>query len=153
VEDESASLARILTAGVALSRAQTEAIFVVASSVILNTYCVAAHCNILRRFGLTPEEADQIAFDHRQSSLPEHDKILLDFTVKHASHQFDVCAKDIELLRDSGFTDEQILDCVAVTACSNFLNMIRLGLGVEPDFELPGSRNQLSTNGDRSRPF
>jgi hypothetical protein len=24
-----------------------------------------------------------------------------------------------------------------LTACSNFLNMIRLGLGVEPDFEPP----------------
>jgi RNA polymerase sigma-70 factor, ECF subfamily len=137
VEDEATSLARILTAGTALSRAQTEAIFVVSSSVILNTYCVAAHCNILRRYGLTPEEADQIAFDHRQSSLPDHDKILLDFIVKLASHPSEVCAQDIESLRESGFTDEQILDGIAVTACSNFLNIIRLGLGVEPDFELP----------------
>ena len=137
VEDEATSLARILTAGTALSRAQTEAIFVVSSSLILNTYCVAAHCNILRRYGLTPEEADQIAFDHRQSSLPDHDKILLDFIVKLASHPYEVCAQDIECLRESGFTDEQILDGIAVTACSNFLNIIRLGLGVEPDFELP----------------
>lgn len=137
VEDESTSIARILTAGEALTRAQKESIFIVASSIILNTYCVAAHCNILRRFGLTPEEADQIAFDHRQSNLPEHEKIMLDFTVKLASRPSEVCAGDIQQLRDSGFTDEQVLDCIALTACSNFLNMIRLGLGVEPDFELP----------------
>lgn len=137
VEDESASIARILTAGDALTRAQKESIFVVASSTILNTYCVAAHCNILRRYGLSPEEADQIAFDHRQSSLPEHDKIMLDFTVKLASRPFEVCSDDIQQLRDLGFTDEQMLDCVALTACSNLLNTIRLGLGVEPDFELP----------------
>jgi RNA polymerase sigma-70 factor (ECF subfamily) len=137
VEDEAASIAKILTGGDALTRAQTESIFIVASSTILNTYCVAAHCNILRRYGLSPEEADQVAFDHRQSNLPEHDKILLDFAVKLASRPFEVCLADIQQLRDSGFTDEQVLDCIALTACSNFLNMIRLGLGVEPDFELP----------------
>jgi len=137
VEQESASIAKILMRGTALTRAQTESIFIVASSTILNTYCVAAHCNILRRYGLTPEEADQIAFDHRRSNLPEHDKIMLDFTVKLASRPLEVCLADIQQVRDSGFTDEQVLDCVALTACSNFLNMIRLGLGVEPDFELP----------------
>jgi RNA polymerase sigma-70 factor, ECF subfamily len=137
VDGESASIARILTAGDALTRAQKESIFIVASSMILNTYCVAAHCNILRRYGLTPEAADQIAFDHRQSSLPEHDKIMLDFTVKLASRPFEVCLAGIQQMRDSGFTDEQVLDSIALTACSNFLSMIRLGLGVEPDFKPP----------------
>ncbi len=131
-----------------LYRAQT-----LASSTILNTYCVAAHCNILRRYGLSPEEADQIAFDHRQSNLPEHDKIMLDFTVKLASRPFEVCLADIQKLRDSGFTDEQVLDCVALTACSNFLNIIRLGLGVEPDFELPPGfeQNKVHLPGTEAR--
>jgi len=153
VEDESASIGKILMGGKALTRAQTESIFVVASSTILNTYCVAAHCNILRRYGLSPEEADQIAFDHRQSNLPEHDKIMLDFTVKLASRPFEVCLADIQKLRDSGFTDEQVLDCVALTACSNFLNIIRLGLGVEPDFELPPGfeQNKVHLPGTEAR--
>ena len=153
VEEESASLAKILVTGDALTRSQKEAIFIVSSSVILNTYCVAAHCNILRRYGLTPEEADQIAFDHRQSNLPEHDKLLLDFAAKLASRPREVCLEDIQQLRDSGFTDEQTLDCIAITACSNFLNMVRLGLGVEPDFELPPGfeQNKLHLPGISAR--
>ena len=153
VEDESASIGKILMGGKALTRAQTESIFIVASSTILNTYCVAAHCNILRKYGLSPEEADQIAFDHRQSNLPEHDKIMLDFTVKLASRPFEVCLADVQKLRDSGFTDEQVLDCIALTACSNFLNIIRLGLGVEPDFELPPGfeQNKVHLPGTKAR--
>ena len=65
-----------------LSRLQKECILLVGSVVNLNSYCVAAHCEMLRRMGLSMEEADQIAVDHRQAELSDADKGLLDFVLK-----------------------------------------------------------------------
>jgi RNA polymerase sigma-70 factor (ECF subfamily) len=137
LEVQTSGMTSIIVTGEGLTRVQRESIFVAASAAILNSYCVAAHCNLLRGHGLSPDESDQIAFDYRQANLPEPDKKLLDFTVKLAARPFEVTAADIDQIRGSGFTDESLLLCISLTAYSNFLNIIRMGLGVEPDFDLP----------------
>jgi RNA polymerase sigma-70 factor (ECF subfamily) len=137
----------------ALSRKQKECIFVAVSAAILNSYCVAAHCNLLRGMGLSPDEGDQIALDHHQTDLPEADKTMLDFALKLAVRPFEVGMKDIDRLRGLGFSDEQILECEAVTGLSNYVNMLYIGLGAEPDFDLPPAYEQkkvhLPETGDR----
>ena len=142
LEAVSRSVGTILVTGDVLSRIQKECIFVAASAAIQNSYCVAAHCNLLRGFGLSPEEGDQIAIDHHQSDLSDADKSLLDFSLKLAVRPFEVSREDIDGLRAYGFTDEQILECVAITALSNYVNMLQIGLGAEPDFELPHGYEQ-----------
>jgi len=137
LEAEFAAVNMILMPADVLSLFQKEAIFIAASAAILNSYCVAAHCNLLRGLGLSPQDGDQIALDYRQSNLPESDKKLLDFAVKLASRSSEIRLADIDRLRASDFSDEQILECIALTALSSFINTIRIGLGVEPDFELP----------------
>jgi RNA polymerase sigma-70 factor (ECF subfamily) len=94
-------------------------------------------CGTLRGFGLSPEEGDQIAIDHHQADICDADKALLDFAVKLAVHPHEIGETDIQTLRAVGFADEQILECVAITALSNYINMLQIGLGAEPDFELP----------------
>lgn len=107
------------------------------SAANLNSYCVAAHCNMLRGLGMSAEEGDQIAVDHRQSELSHKDKAMLDFVIKlHA--RFSASSRaDILELRSLGFADQQILECIAVTALNNFINTVQMGLGAEPDFEPP----------------
>jgi RNA polymerase sigma-70 factor (ECF subfamily) len=142
LEAVAGSVGKILMPADILTRVQKESIFVAASAAMLNSYCVAAHCNFLRGLGLSPQDGDQIALDHHQSSLPESDKTLLDFAVKLASQPVEVCLPDIDRLRAIGFRDEQILECIALTALSSYINTVRIGLGVEPDFELPPSFEQ-----------
>jgi RNA polymerase sigma-70 factor (ECF subfamily) len=121
----------------ALSRVQKECILLAVSATNLNSYCVAVHCNLLRGLGVSPEEGDQIAVDHHESALSNADKALLDFAVKLGAHFSDFSNEDVIGLRALGFTEEQILECVVVTALNNFANTLQMGLGIEPDFAPP----------------
>ena len=42
---------------------------------------------------------------------------------------------DIETLRKSNFSDEQILEAVLMVGLTQFLNAVQMGLGTEPDFK------------------
>ncbi len=120
-----------------LNRTQKECILLAVSGANLNSYCVAVHCNLLRGMGMTPEEGDQIAVDHTVAVISAADSALLDFALKIGAIPSEIRAADIERLRTFGFSDEQILECVAVTALNNFANTVQMGLGIVPDFEPP----------------
>jgi RNA polymerase sigma-70 factor (ECF subfamily) len=137
LEAEAEAVARILLPEDVLTRVQKECILLAVSAANLNSYCVAMHCNLLRGLGMPPEEGDQVAVDHHQSSLSEADRALLDFAVKLGTRVSDFSRQDIVNLKTLGFSEEQILECVAVTALNNFANTLQMGLGIEPDFEPP----------------
>jgi RNA polymerase sigma-70 factor, ECF subfamily len=120
-----------------LTRVQKESILLAVSAANLNSYCVAVHCNILRGLGLSAEEADQIAVDYRSSNLSKADVALLDFVVKLGTRFSEHSREDACKLASFGFTQEQILEGVVVTALNNFANILQMGLGIEPDFEGP----------------
>ena len=126
---------RILVPEDVLTRVQKECIVLAAAAANLNSYCVAIHCNLLRGLGMSPEEGDQIAVDHHESDLSEPDKMLLDFAIKLGTGVPELSGQDVAQLRKIGFSEKQILECVAVTALNNFANTLQMGLGIEPDFE------------------
>jgi RNA polymerase sigma-70 factor (ECF subfamily) len=136
LESELEAVGRILLPEDALTRVQKECILLAASAANLNSYCVAMHCNLLRGLGLPSEEGDQVAVDHHESNLSGPDKALLDFAVKLGTRGPEISRGDVVKLRTLGFTEEQILECVVVTALNNFANILQMGLGIEPDFEL-----------------
>jgi RNA polymerase sigma-70 factor (ECF subfamily) len=137
LEAEAETVDKILLPEDVLSRVQKECILLAVSAANLNSYCVAAHCNQLRGLGMSPEEGDQVAIDHHHSCISQADKALLDFALKLAARPSELCRADVEQLRTTGFTDEQILECVAVTALNNFANTLQMGLGIVPDFDPP----------------
>ncbi len=120
-----------------LTRSQKESILLAVSAANLNSYCVAVHCNLLRGLGLPVEEGDQIAVDHRRSSLSEADKALLDFAIKLGARTSEFSLSDVDQLSAAGFTEPQILECEVVTALNNFANFLQRGLGIEHDFDPP----------------
>lgn len=120
-----------------LTRVQKESILLVVSAANLNSYCVAVHCNMLRGLGLPAEEADQIAVDYRLSNLSKANVALLNFAIKLGARFTEFSAEDDVRLASFGFTREQILEAVVVTALNNFANTLQMGLGIEPDFEPP----------------
>jgi RNA polymerase sigma-70 factor (ECF subfamily) len=137
LEAELEAVGRILLPEDALTRVEKECILLAVSAANLNSYCVAIHCNMLRGLGMPSEDGDQIAVDHHESNLPNPDKAMLDFAVKLGARGSDISREDVVKLKTLGFTEEQILECVVVTALNNFANTLQMGLGIEPDFAPP----------------
>ncbi len=146
LEAELEAIGRILLPEDALTRVQKECILLAVSAANLNSYCVAMHCNLLRGMGLPVEEGDQVAVDHHESNLSAPDKALLDFAVNLGTSDPDFSRGNVVKLLTLGFTEEQILECVAVTALNNFANTLQMGLGIEPDFAPPAVFEENKAN-------
>jgi uncharacterized protein YciW len=67
----------------------------------------------------------------RAADLDEADRAMLEYAEKLTLAPPEVTETDVQRLRDVGFSDEQILDVVIVTAYRAFINRVRSGLGVE----------------------
>jgi RNA polymerase sigma-70 factor, ECF subfamily len=117
-----------------LKRKQKERILLAVSGSNQNTYCVAIYAEILTLLGVAAEESYKIAADHWQAGLSELDNVLLDFAVKLSARPEEFSLEDVESLRRQGLSDEQILEAVAVTALTQFLNTVQQGTGAVPDF-------------------
>ena len=118
-----------------LSRKQKEYVFLVCSAANLSTYCVTAHCEIIRALGIKGPEPERIAVDHLHADIPIADKQLLNFALKLNRDSQKIGRGDIDALRKFGFTDVQILEAILVIGLAKFANLVSAGLGAEPDFE------------------
>ena len=92
-----------------------------------------AHGEFLRSELGDRELAEAIKKDSRQAPLDEATRALLDYTVKLTLHAHTCSEQDLEQLRGHGFSDEDIVDAVAVIGMMNYLN--RIG-------RRPGDRSQ-----------
>lgn len=119
----------------ALSRKQKEYIFLVCSAANLSTYCVTAHCEMLRMMHVDGPEPEQIAVDHLHTNIPVRDKALLNFCAKLNSHGDKVTSNDVGSLRTYGFSEQQILEAILIVGWAKFANTVAFGLGTVPDFQ------------------
>lgn len=119
----------------ALERRQKEYIFLVCSAANLSTYCVTAHCEIVRMLGIHGPEPEQIAVDPMHADIPVADKALLAFALKLNANGKKVDADDIEELRTYGFDDQKILEAVLMVGLAQYANVVSFGLGTVPDFD------------------
>jgi uncharacterized peroxidase-related enzyme len=118
----------------ALSRKQIEYIFLTCSAANLSTYCVTAHCEIVRLLRLDGPEPEQIAVDYLHSKISMADKALLNFCKKLNLERSKIDRSDVERLRTFGFNDQQIMEAVVVVGFAQFANTVAFGLGTLPDF-------------------
>lgn len=118
-----------------LPRQQKEYVFLVCSAANLSTYCVTAHCEIVRLLGIQGPEPEQIALDYTATDLPMAVKALLGFASKLNDYPTRVDKGDIDALRTYGYTDEQILEAVLIVGLAKFANFVSFGLGTVPDFD------------------
>ena len=119
----------------ALTRAQKEQIFLVCSAANLSTYCVTAHCEIIRMLKLSGPEPEQIALDYLSTDLPIVDKALLGFALKLNNHGLKVKQEDVDDLRTYDFSDQAILEAVMCVGLAKFANYVSFGLGTVPDYQ------------------
>jgi len=135
IEAEAEALRLVLCAEDDLSRRQKEQILIAVSAANGNSYFVALHSEILSALGVPLETSDRIAQDHRRAGLDETDVAVLDFALSLAADPFAFGAGDWAKLRSGGFKDEQIIEAVAMTGLTKFLNTVQFGIGAVPDFE------------------
>ena len=136
IESQIRFVESILVKEGALSRKEKEYVFLVCSAANLSTYCVTAHCEMVRMLGIEGPEPEQIALDHTTVKLPVPLKALLNFATKLNSQPTKLSSRDIDGLRTYGYSDEQILEAVLVVGLAKFGNYVAFGLGTLPDFEV-----------------
>jgi uncharacterized peroxidase-related enzyme len=135
IEAEAGLVKAILIKDGALSRREKEYVFLVCSGANLSTYCVTAHCEIVRMLGIEGPEPEQIAIDYTAANLPIQMKALLGFAVKLTTSPARVSERDIEALRTYGYSDQQIMEAVVMVGLAKFANYVGFGLGTVPDFD------------------
>jgi RNA polymerase sigma-70 factor (ECF subfamily) len=139
----------------ALSRTTKESVILTLAAANATPYCLAAHRHVLLAAGKKEAELDQMVTDLHAAGLPANETRLLDFCRKLAVHPSSIGSQDIQELRETGFSDEAILEAIQTTALGQFLCTLATGVGAEPDFETgpvpdPASRKVLSPGGKKN---
>lgn len=137
IDAEAQLVGAILLKEGALTRKEKEYIFLICSAANLSTYCVTAHCEMVRMLGIQGPEPEQIAVDHAAADIPMVLKALLAFAAKLNNQPGKVGRRDVDALRTYGYSDEQILEAVLMVGLAKFANFVSIGLGTVPDFDPP----------------
>lgn len=82
-----------------------------------------------------PVLVDLLMVNYRHAELPGKERRMLDYVVKLTEESHRCTRADIEALRGDGWTDEDIMDIVEVTAMFNFQNRLANALGWIPNAE------------------
>src|SRR5499426_3947915 len=99
-----------------LTKAEREMIVVATSSTNQCQYCVIAHGAILRIRAKNPLIADQIAGNYRKADITPRQRAMLDFAMKVSQQAQEVGEADSVMLREHGFSDDDIWDIAAISA-------------------------------------
>ena len=135
IDAEAQLVNAILVKERALTRQQKEYIFLVCSAANLSTYCLTAHCEMIRMMRIEGPEPEQIALDHTAAKIPVPLKALLNFAAKLNGQPTKVTKRDIDVLRTYGYNDQQIMEAVVMVGLAKFANFVSFGLGTSPDFD------------------
>jgi uncharacterized peroxidase-related enzyme len=118
-----------------LSRAEREAIVVAVSSENRCQYCMTAHGAALRILGKDPQLAEQIANNWRTADLTDRLRTILTFASQVNESGFAASDEQIEALRRSGLSDEEIWDIGAIAAFFGFSNRMAGLMDMRPNPE------------------
>ena len=73
----------------------------------------------------------RIAHDYRNAGLDKRDVAMLEYADKMTLRPSEIAEKNVQALREAGWTDREILDIAAVTSYRNFITRMADALGVE----------------------
>jgi uncharacterized peroxidase-related enzyme len=118
-----------------LSKAEREMIVVATSAANDCEYCVIAHGALVRVYAKRPRLADQLAVNYRTADISDRERAILDFAVHVALDSGSVEAEDIELLREAGFSDDEIWDIGAISAFFAMSNRLAAVTGMRANEE------------------
>lgn len=118
-----------------LSRAEREAIVVAVSSENACQYCMTAHGAALRILGKDAVLAEQIANNWRTAELTPRWRAMLAFASRVNEPGFTASDAEIDAMRESGFSDDDIWDIAAIAAFFGFSNRMAGVTDMRPNAE------------------
>lgn len=118
-----------------LTKAEREMIAVVVSATNRCHYCVVSHSAALRKLTEDPVLVDQLATSYKYARLEPRQRAMLDFAVKLTEAPHLMTEEDVEALRRTGWSDEDIFDIAETAGMFNFTNRLASGLGWVPNEE------------------
>lgn len=118
-----------------LTKGEREMIVVATSGLNQCIYCVVAHGAILRIREKNPHLADQIATNYRKADISDRQKAMLDFAAKVSLKAHEVSDDDFDMLREHGFSDEEIWDIGTITAFFSLSNRMANVTTMRPNDE------------------
>lgn len=107
-----------------------------AAKVLGTTYCSVAHGRILRDRYLDAATVRQLMQDHRRAGLEDVDVAVMDFAAKVATDATSITEADVQVLRDHGLDDRDVLDVVLAVAARAFFATVVESLCAQADPEL-----------------
>ena len=126
-----------------LTKAEREMIVVATSGANNCQYCVVAHGAILRIRAKDALIADQVAVNYKKANISHRQKVMLDFAMKVANDSKSICDKDFELLRETGFDDDEIWDIAGISAFFGLSNRMANFLDMQPNEEFYGMAREF----------
>jgi uncharacterized peroxidase-related enzyme len=118
-----------------LSKAEREMIVVATSGANDCLYCIVAHGAILRIYEKQPLVADQVAVNYRKADITVRQKAMLAFAMKVALRSVEIEDADFAVLREHGFSDEDIWDIGAIAAFFALSNRMANLIAMRPNDE------------------
>ncbi len=113
-----------------LSREQREMIAVVVSTANRCAYCVQHHAEALAHYWKDDEKLSLFLEDFWAVEMGEAMQAVLQYAHQLTASPHTVVERDVEHLRDLGWSDQAILNLNLIVSYFNFVNRIALGLGV-----------------------
>ena len=118
-----------------LTKAEREMIVVAVAGANDCLYCFVAHGAILRIYAKDPLVADQVGVNYRKANITARQKAMLAFALKVSERSGDIEDSDFEMLRDQGFTDEDIWDIGNISAFFCLSNRMANLIALRPNDE------------------
>ncbi|HWD34696.1 MAG TPA: peroxidase-related enzyme, partial [Casimicrobiaceae bacterium] len=118
-----------------LSKAEKEMIVVATSGANDCLYCIVAHGAILRIYAKNPLVADQVAVNYRKADITARQKAMLAFALKVATNSVAIVDDDFAVLREHGFSDEDIWDIGGIAAFFALSNRMANLISMRPNDE------------------
>lgn len=92
-------------------------------------YCASVHARAYVQLGGDAALVDAVLAGGTAADVPERERALVAFSAKLAGAPRDIDARDLQPLRDSGFTDLEIYDIAHASAMFAWANRLLLTLG------------------------
>lgn len=129
-----ANFAEIVLRDGALPAVLKEQIMVVVSGINSSSYCVAAHMELLRKFGIEKALGRKLATNYVDAPVAGKEKALFCFAEKLTRNQSDIELPDAKAVLQAGWDERALLETVLTVAWANFVNRVAFGLGLLADF-------------------
>lgn len=114
-----------------LSREEREILATVVSAANRCEYCIQHHAEALNYYWKDRARVERLIRDVNAAGLPARVRAMTAYAVKLTQEPHEMRDRDVEDLRQAGFSDEDILSINLIASYFNFVNRIALGLGVE----------------------